>query len=39
VVIDEAFGRGSDESARYGLELYQRLGWTGFTLRSESPQL
>ena len=25
VVIDEAFGRGSDESARYGLELFQRL--------------
>jgi len=26
VVIDEAFGRGSDESARYGLDLFQRLG-------------
>jgi uncharacterized protein YPO0396 len=26
VMIDEAFGRGSDESARYGLELFQRLG-------------
>nr|WP_276570500.1 ATP-binding protein [Halorhodospira halophila] len=26
VVIDEAFGRGSDESARFGLELFQRLG-------------
>ncbi|BCX88254.1 hypothetical protein MIN45_P0623 [Methylomarinovum tepidoasis] len=26
VVIDEAFGRGSDESARYGLALFQRLG-------------
>lgn len=25
VVIDEAFGRGSDESARYGLELFQRM--------------
>ncbi|MCC5888811.1 MAG: ATP-dependent exonuclease SbcCD, C subunit-like protein [Gammaproteobacteria bacterium] len=25
VVIDEAFGRGSDESARYGLELFDRL--------------
>jgi uncharacterized protein YPO0396 len=25
VVIDEAFGRGSDESARYGLELFARL--------------
>lgn len=25
VVIDEAFGRGSDESARYGLELFQNL--------------
>ncbi|MBK5931536.1 ATP-dependent exonuclease SbcCD, C subunit-like protein [Halochromatium salexigens] len=25
VVIDEAFGRGSDESAQYGLELFQRL--------------
>lgn len=25
VVIDEALGRGSDESARYGLELFQRL--------------
>jgi uncharacterized protein YPO0396 len=25
VVIDEAFGRGSDESARYGLELFQQL--------------
>lgn len=25
VVIDEAFGRGSDESASYGLELFQRL--------------
>lgn len=26
VVIDEAFGRGSDDSARYGLELFRRLG-------------
>lgn len=26
VVIDEAFGRGSDESAHYGLELFDRLG-------------
>ncbi|MDP3230848.1 MAG: ATP-binding protein [Acidovorax sp.] len=25
VVIDEAFGRGSDESAQYGLQLFQRL--------------
>ncbi|MFZ5893794.1 MAG: ATP-binding protein [Myxococcota bacterium] len=25
VVIDEAFGRGSDESARYGLELFERM--------------
>ncbi|MCO7363756.1 ATP-binding protein [Enterobacter mori] len=25
VVIDEAFGRGSDESAEYGLELFKRL--------------
>ncbi len=25
VTIDEAFGRGSDESARYGLELFRRL--------------
>ncbi len=25
VVIDEAFGRGSDESTRYGLELFKRL--------------
>jgi len=25
VVIDEAFGRGSEESARYGLELFKRL--------------
>ncbi len=25
VVIDEAFSRGSDESARYGLELFRRL--------------
>lgn len=25
VVIDEAFGRGSDESAQYGLKLFQRL--------------
>lgn len=25
VVIDEAFGRGSDESARFGLELFKRL--------------
>lgn len=25
VVIDEAFGRGSDESAKYGLELFKRL--------------
>ena len=25
MVIDEAFGRGSDESARYGLELFKRL--------------
>ncbi len=26
VVIDEAFGRGSDDSARYGLDLFGRLG-------------
>lgn len=26
VVIDEAFGRGSDESTRYALELFARLG-------------
>ncbi|HEX6338268.1 MAG TPA: SbcC/MukB-like Walker B domain-containing protein [Jiangellaceae bacterium] len=26
VVIDEAFGRGSDESTRYALELFTRLG-------------
>ncbi|MPZ73963.1 MAG: hypothetical protein GEU74_12160 [Nitriliruptorales bacterium] len=26
VVIDEAFGRGSDESSRYALELFARLG-------------
>jgi len=26
VVIDEAFGRGSDESTRYGLELFKKLG-------------
>ncbi|OZC29677.1 hypothetical protein J8M97_16370 [Gordonia polyisoprenivorans] len=26
VVIDEAFGRGSDESARYALSLFRRLG-------------
>jgi len=26
VVIDEAFGRGSDESTRFGLELFRRLG-------------
>ena len=25
VVIDEAFGRGSDESAQYGLDLFKRL--------------
>ncbi len=25
VVIDEAFGRGSDESAKFGLELFKRL--------------
>jgi uncharacterized protein YPO0396 len=25
VVIDEAFGRGSDESARFGLDLFERL--------------
>jgi uncharacterized protein YPO0396 len=25
VVIDEAFGRGSDESARYGLKLFQKM--------------
>jgi len=25
VVIDEAFGRGSDESTRYGLQLFERL--------------
>lgn len=25
VLIDEAFGRGSDESARYGLELFRRM--------------
>lgn len=24
-MIDEAFGRGSDESARYGLELFRKL--------------
>jgi len=24
-VIDEAFGRGSDESTRYGLELFKKL--------------
>ena len=26
VLIDEAFGRGSDESARYGLDLFCKLG-------------
>jgi len=26
VVIDEAFGRGSDDSTRYGLELFKKLG-------------
>jgi uncharacterized protein YPO0396 len=26
VAIDEAFGRGSDESARYGLQLFKELG-------------
>jgi uncharacterized protein YPO0396 len=26
VVIDEAFGRGSDESACYGLELFKKMG-------------
>jgi uncharacterized protein YPO0396 len=26
VMIDEAFGRGSDESTRYGLELFKKLG-------------
>lgn len=26
VVIDEAFGRGSDESARFGLELFKTMG-------------
>jgi uncharacterized protein YPO0396 len=25
VMIDEAFGRGSDDSARYGLELFKKL--------------
>jgi uncharacterized protein YPO0396 len=25
IVLDEAFGRGSDESARYGLELFKKL--------------
>jgi uncharacterized protein YPO0396 len=25
VVIDEAFGRGSDDSTRYGLELFAKL--------------
>ena len=25
VVIDEAFGRGSDESTRYGLKLFRKL--------------
>ena len=25
VVIDEAFGRGSDESAQYGLQLFEKL--------------
>jgi len=26
VVIDEAFGRGSDESARFGLDLFKTMG-------------
>jgi uncharacterized protein YPO0396 len=26
VVIDEAFGRGSDESARFGLDLFKKMG-------------
>ncbi len=26
VVIDEAFGRGSDESTQYGLKLFEKLG-------------
>ena len=26
VVIDEAFGKGSDESARFGMELFRELG-------------
>jgi uncharacterized protein YPO0396 len=26
VVIDEAFGHGSDESARHGLDLFRQLG-------------
>ena len=26
VVIDEAFGRGSDDSARFGLDLFKRMG-------------
>jgi uncharacterized protein YPO0396 len=26
VVIDEAFGRGSDESARFGLDLFEKMG-------------
>ena len=26
VVIDEAFGRGSDESTRFGLELFKKMG-------------
>jgi uncharacterized protein YPO0396 len=25
-VIDEAFGRGSDESARFGLDLFKKMG-------------
>lgn len=25
MVIDEAFGRGADESARYGLELFRHM--------------
>jgi uncharacterized protein YPO0396 len=25
-MIDEAFGRGSDDSARYGLDLFRRMG-------------
>lgn len=37
VMIDEAFGRGSDESTRFGLELFDRLQLLSLRCRRSSP--